>query len=127
MRVIVAHRLGHRTSRFCRAAVGAETRVIHRIEHPAVHGLETVAHLRERAAHDHAHRVVDVAALHLLLDVDQFYSVGRWSVGRQRGVSHRILLVAFGFGRRLNVKEAHVSCVPGDEAATGFDVLAHQN
>ena len=95
VRVVVAHRLGNGACGFRVAAVGPEARVVHRVEHAAVHRLEAVADLRQCAADDHAHRVVDVAALHLLLDVDRF-DRGRPSVvtGRQRGVSHVFLVAA---------------------------------
>ena len=36
----------------------------------AMHGLPTVADVRERAPHDHAHGVIEVAAAHLVLEVD---------------------------------------------------------
>ena len=36
----------------------------HRVEDAAVHRLQTVAHVRQRASDDDAHGVVDVAALH---------------------------------------------------------------
>ena len=41
---------------------------MHAEQRPAVHGLEAVAHVGERAPDDHAHRVVDVVAAHLLFD-----------------------------------------------------------
>ena len=75
------------------AAVGPEAGVVHRVQHAAVHRLEAVAHLGQRAADDHAHRVVDVAALHLLLDVDRLDPVVRLVAGWQRGVSHVFLVV----------------------------------
>ncbi len=69
--VVIAHRLGDRARRLSVAAVRTEPGVVHRVQHPAVHRLEPVAHLRQRAAHDHAHRVIDVAALHLLLNINR--------------------------------------------------------
>jgi len=50
-----------------------------------------IAHLRKGAPDDHAHRVVDVAALHLLLDVDRFDPVAGFVARWQRGVSHLFL------------------------------------
>ena len=82
MRVVVAHRLGDRTCRLGVAAVRAEPGVVHRIEHPAMHRLESISHLGQRAPDDDAHRVIDVAVLHLLLDVDRFDPVCGRSVGR---------------------------------------------
>jgi hypothetical protein len=35
-----------------------------------VHRLQAVADIRERAPHDHAHRVIEVAAAHLVFQVD---------------------------------------------------------
>ena len=87
VRVVVTHRLGDRTGRLRVAAVRSETGVEHRVQHAAVHRLEAVADLRQRATDDDAHRVVDVAALHLLLDVDRLDAVRRLVTG-QRGISH---------------------------------------
>ncbi len=91
VRVIVAHRLGNGACGFRVSAVRAEAGVEHRVQHTAVHRLEAVAHLRQSAAHDHAHGVVDVAALHLVLDVDRFDPVAGRAARRQRGVSHVFL------------------------------------
>jgi hypothetical protein len=91
VRVVVTHRLGDRTGRLGVAAVRTEPGVVHRVEHAAVHRLETVAHLRQRAPDDHAHGIVDVAVLHLLLNVDRFGPVPGGTVGWQGGVSHLIL------------------------------------
>ena len=88
VRVVVTHRLGDRARGFRVPAVGPETGVEHGVEHAAVHRLEAVTDLRQRAADDDAHRVVDVAALHLLLDVDRLDAVSCFVAWRQRGVSH---------------------------------------
>src|SRR5208282_323292 len=42
----------------------------HGVEHTAMDGLETVASVRESAADDHRHGVVEIGALHLLFNVD---------------------------------------------------------
>ena len=52
------------------ALIGAVTPVVHAVDHAAVHGLQAIAHIGERATDDDAHRVVEVAALHLDLQVD---------------------------------------------------------
>jgi hypothetical protein len=44
--------------------------LVHRVEHAAVHGLQTVADIGERAPHDHAHGVIEVGASHLLFEAD---------------------------------------------------------
>ena len=91
VRVVVAHRLGNGACGFRVSAVRPEPGVEHRVEHAAVHRLEAVAHLRQSAADDHAHGVVDVAALHLVLDVYRFDAVAGFVARRQRGVSHVFL------------------------------------
>ena len=42
----------------------------HRVQHAAVDGLQAVADVRQRASHDHAHRVIEVRLLHLVFEVD---------------------------------------------------------
>ena len=56
-----------------------------------MHGLQPVAHVGQRAAHDHTHRVVEVGAFHLLLDGDRGRHgriaagrLARWRGGRWR-------------------------------------------
>src|SRR5690606_8448389 len=45
-----------------------ESRLQHRVENAPMDRLEAVAHVRQRALHDHAHRVVEEGFAHLLLD-----------------------------------------------------------
>ena len=45
-----------------------EVEIVHGDENPPLRRLEAVAHVRERPAHDHAHRVREVAILELLFD-----------------------------------------------------------
>ncbi len=44
--------------------------LVHRKRRTPVHGLEAVAHIGKRAAHDHAHRVIEVGPLHFVGDGD---------------------------------------------------------
>ena len=48
--------------------VRLEAELVHRVEHAAVHGLEAVADVGQRAPDDHAHGVVEVRRAHLLLE-----------------------------------------------------------
>ena len=98
-RVAVRVELPHHVADDARAlrerAVGAVAAVVHRVDHPAVHRLQAVAHLRQRTSDDDAHRVVEVGALHLELQVDLLDAVA-WNgyagfgfvchVSRSRGV-----------------------------------------
>jgi hypothetical protein len=62
-------------------AVGAE--LVHREQHATVHRLEAIPDVGERAPHDHAHRVIEVAAAHLVFEVDRDDFLGEFchSVG----------------------------------------------
>ncbi len=71
VRVVVAHDLADDPRALEEPAVGTEAAVEHGVQDPRVHRLEPVAHVGQRAADDDRHRVVDVAALHLVLDVDR--------------------------------------------------------
>ena len=71
VRVVVTHGLRHGLRGLHVGAVRAEAAVVHRVEQSSVHGLQAVAHLGQGTADDDRHRVVDVAALHLLADVDR--------------------------------------------------------
>ena len=42
--------------------------LVHRVQDAPVHRLQTVARIRQRTRHDHAHGVIEVAALHLVED-----------------------------------------------------------
>jgi hypothetical protein len=59
------HRPPSRSS--CTAA-RRQPRLLHGVQDPAVHRLQPVPHVRQRALHDDAHRVVEERVPHLLLD-----------------------------------------------------------
>ena len=67
--VVLAHHVAGHASALDVRPVGLVPGVVHRPQDPAVHGLETVADIRQRAPDDHAHRVVEVARAHLLLEL----------------------------------------------------------
>ncbi len=50
--------------------VGPQAQVVHGVQDAAVDRLEAVAHVGQGAGDDDAHGVVEVGALHLLVDVD---------------------------------------------------------
>src|SRR5262249_16660481 len=57
--------------------------LVHRVEDAPVHRLEAVARIRQRPRHDHAHGVIEVAALHLLGDRDGPYIRGAAAARRR--------------------------------------------
>ncbi len=67
--VVVTHDGADDVGALAVRAVRLEAGVVHREQHPAVHGLEAVPHVRQRPADDHAHRVVEVRRAHLLLEL----------------------------------------------------------
>ena len=68
VRVIFAHHVADHARRFHIFLVGRMALLVHRVENAPVHGLEAVTRIRQRTRHDHAHRVIEIAALHLLDD-----------------------------------------------------------
>ncbi len=65
VRVVLAHHLADDEGGLAVGPVRLQAEVVHRVEHPAVHGLEAVADVGQRAPDDHAHRVVEVRGAHL--------------------------------------------------------------
>ena len=70
VRVVLAHDLADDRRALAVGAGAAEAHLAHRVEDPAVDGLEAVADIGQRTGHDHAHRVIEVAHPHLVLDAD---------------------------------------------------------
>ena len=66
VRVIVAHHLANRLGRFAVGPVVPVGRFVHRIEDAPVNRLQPVADVRQRPAHDHAHGIIEVRALHFI-------------------------------------------------------------
>src|SRR5690606_20356028 len=89
VRVVVTHHVADDPGALVVAAVGPEPGVVHRVQDTAVHRLQPVTHVRQSPRHNHAHRVIDVGVLHLLLDVDGLDTasgVGRQSFGHDSEV-----------------------------------------
>ena len=68
VRVVLLHHVADRGGALAVRRGGAQARLVHRVQDAAVHRLEAVPHVRQRPPHDHAHRVVEVRGLHLVLD-----------------------------------------------------------
>ena len=68
--------------------VWGEPQFLHRVQNPPLDGFETIAGIGQRPTHDHAHRVFEVGALHLLMQGDRLnallsHSVCRSPTGRR--------------------------------------------
>ena len=81
VRVIFAHHVADNARRFDVFLVGRVALLVHRMQDAAMHRLQAVAHVGQRARNDHAHGVIEITALHLLGDRDGAY-VGGTSVPR---------------------------------------------
>ena len=66
VRMIPAQHVADAGRRFFERLVGRQPVLIHGVENAPVHGLQTVAHIRQRTADNDGHRVVDIRALHLM-------------------------------------------------------------
>ncbi len=109
VRVIFAHHVADHARRFHVFLVGRMALLVHRVENAPVHRLEAVARIGQRPRHDHAHRVIEIAALHLLGDGNGAHvgrgcvpRFGRFGVGQDdvlRGIFVAIFLSDSGWRR----------------------------
>ncbi len=65
------------------APIGREAHLLHRVENAAMHRLQSVANVGQRAADDDRHRIVEIRTAHLLFNVDGL-NVQRARVNRLR-------------------------------------------
>ncbi len=124
VRVVLPHHLADDAGALRERLVGTESAVVHAVDHAAVHGLEPVLDARQRATDDDAHRVVEIAALHLGLQVDlvDLAVIVLGSVVGTLFVSHRFFSVVAGAQSSSNgsdVEEADVFRVALDERRDG--------
>src|SRR5262249_56971367 len=115
------------------AAVRPVAAVVHGVQDPGVDRLQAVPHIRQRTADDDRHRVLDVAALHLDLDVDRLRAVvaaagidlSHVPLDLPAASLNAALLYLAAAARpestRLNVQEPDVLRVPLDERPAGPD------
>jgi hypothetical protein len=71
VRVILTDDVADDAGRLAVGLVPVVAVLVHGEQDAPVHGLQAVAHVGQGARHDHAHGVVEVGALHLLLDGDR--------------------------------------------------------
>ncbi|MCY1225860.1 hypothetical protein D9M72_380700 [compost metagenome] len=86
VRVVLAHDLAHHAGALVEGAVRAVAAVEHGVENPAVDRLEAVADVRQRAADNNGHGVVQVGALHFRLQVHLLHAVDQ-HVALQNGLN----------------------------------------
>ena len=71
MRMILSQHLADDAGAFDVGPVPDVVGLVHGEQHAAVHRLQTVAHVGQRPPDDHAHRVIEVGAAHLLFEADR--------------------------------------------------------
>ena len=76
MRVIFTEDVADDMSGFLGRFVPVVARHIHGVEHPPVHRLQPIADIRQRPPDDHAHRVIQIGAFHLIVDIDRLDDLG---------------------------------------------------
>ncbi len=81
VRVVRAHHVADHARALEPGRFGCSPASFIAIEHAPVHGLEPVADVRERPGDDHAHRVVEEARAHLLLELARLDAARAESAG----------------------------------------------
>src|SRR3546814_11049169 len=71
MRVVLTDDVTDDSRRLVIRLVGVRAKLVHRVQHAPVDRLESVPNVGERAADDHAHGVIEVAATHLVFEVSR--------------------------------------------------------
>ena len=67
MGVVLAKDIAHHTGALAIRTIRGEPQLVHRVKNAPLNGLEAVPHIGQSATHDHAHRVFEIRALHLLM------------------------------------------------------------
>ncbi len=95
VRVVVAHHVADDLGALAVLGVGGQVLLPHRVEDAALHGLEAVAHVRQRPRRDDRQRVVQVPDLRRLVQRDRFRAARRRDAGFGLSVEQGRRLGAF--------------------------------
>ena len=110
VRVMVAHHIADDVRRLDVRPARAVSVRPHRVEDAPVHRLQSVAHVRQGARDDHAHRIVEEARAHLLLEL-----------ARLDATRAQCSCLELRHSRTLDVQELDVLRVLLDELAPRLD------
>ena len=72
VRVVLTQYFTNDTRALFVGSVAQHAQVLHAVEHAAVHGFQSIAHVGQSPADDHRHRIIDVGGAHFVLDVDRY-------------------------------------------------------
>jgi len=81
VRVILADHVADHARALLEGAVGIEPQLAHGVEQPAMHGLQAVAHVGQRAGHDRAERIGEVALAQRISELHRLDRCQRNDVG----------------------------------------------
>ena len=87
MRMVFTHHVADDARAFHIGAIPDIVRFVHAEQGAAMHRLESVAHIRQGAANDYAHRVIEITLPHFVFDIDANDFFGQ--------LSHRIVFPGF--------------------------------
>src|SRR5262245_38716136 len=116
--MIFLQHLADDTGGLAERTVRLQPHLIHRVEDAAMHRLQTVAHVGQRATDDHAHRIIQIGAGHLIDDTNRFDDTklhrfrnpSMWSMyGCGRGDQARIWRIPYSHARASMRKSTRMS------------------
>src|SRR5579872_7324916 len=81
MRVIDTHGLAYDLGALGVLLVVRQAHLVHRVEHTAMHRLQSIAHVGQRAPNDDRHRIGEIRTAHLVFNVDRLDISGARSGG----------------------------------------------
>ena len=71
MGVVLAENIPDNPGAFPVRPIGGQTQFLHRVQDASLNRLEPIACIGQCPTHDHAHRVFEIGALHLLMQGDR--------------------------------------------------------
>jgi hypothetical protein len=125
VRMVFADHIADHTRTLLVGAVEIVAQLAHGVEHPPVHGLQAVAHVGQRAPHDHAHGVIQVRLAHLVFEIYGQYFACDLGHLRESGKPLRADLCGFVGGETRSQHGrilAHFGCGPSLDRALA-DIL----
>src|SRR5215470_1675317 len=85
--MVLTHHISHDAGTLARSLIRLQTHLLHGVQNAPVHRLESVAYVRQSAAYDHRHRVVEIRPPHLLFNVDGQYVGGARTSWRKPAIT----------------------------------------
>ena len=123
MRVIPAQHIAHAGGGFLEGLVAGQVILVHGVEDTPVHGLQAVPHVRQGAAHDNGHGVLDIGLLHLR-DQRGLHDMLVGEADLRRVV---LGLFAHRFQPSLIIQIHSVLCFALDKFLARLHLLAHED